>query len=165
MCGSGSNSSGYIQFLEPEGTGGLESVYALSMTGLPSSTTDPISNPLPLIPAITYHLGDLNRSSGIFQWDKGLLSYTWQMFFVSLDNPEVWISVNSTSISSFWPQIYNYNEWQTNGSWVFAGKKHIKDNNGHHNVPDGGSPLLLLSLGVMILGASQPRNLGKKFYA
>jgi hypothetical protein len=150
----GDQGSGYIQFLEPEGSGSLNSVYALSVTSFASPTADMWGNPLPLISATTFTLSDISFVSerlNFISWNDERLTGSWQFGF-TMSTPGFNLSVNEAGMQSNFPLAYDFNEHSTSGSWVFAGKVHVKENNGHHhNVPDAGGTLALLSLGSVAL--------------
>lgn len=149
----GDPGSGYIQFLEPEGTGSFSSIYALSVTSFASPTVDVWGNPLPPIPATTFTLSDVyfvGERANFFSWNEERLSGFWQFGFLGV--PGFNLLVHDSGMQSNFPLAYNFNEHSTSGGWTFAGKVHVKDNNGHHhNVPDTGGTLALLSLGSMAL--------------
>lgn len=134
--------TGTIEFYEPCGQGGLESVYSLSIKSFRSETTDAWGNPLPLIPATTFTLNDLSTFRGSFSWDEDFLRGSWGMTFNRVEDLGLFVRAGDYNIDSFYPLIYWMNEASASGSWTFTGKR---------NIPEAGGTLLYMALGMIAL--------------
>ena len=50
--------------------------------------------------------------------------------------------ITGSGIEYLYPMQYSPDERSIGGDWLFVGKEHVEDNNGHHHhVPDTGSTL------------------------
>jgi hypothetical protein len=139
--------SASIDFLQPCGTNlGFDSIYALRLETLPSATYDGFGRPLPLIASRTLSLSDFVPAGPTFSldWNGPRLSGLWAINFNALG---LSVQVSDYSLSFFYPLEYAYNESSILGEWKFAGTR---------NVPEAGSTLLYLALGIFTLMWRKP---------
>lgn len=150
--GTRPDGSTLIEFVEPEGIGGLESVFDLSLLGRAPFPADGFGNPLPAIAEREFGLEDVLDFRGAFEWDAQSLFGFWTLEFVFADG--IGMSVDSASVQTFYPLEYFPNESAESSNWFFAG---VRETCQPERVPDAGSTLGLLALALGGLGFMRKR--------
>jgi hypothetical protein len=114
-----------------------------------SFASDPTPG-LPEIPAHTFHLSEVSDFRGIFSWNESRITGFWQMNFNAVPEMGLFVATDSSRADCFYPLEYVFNEHSNSGSWLFTGTR---------NVPEAGSTLLYLALGMIILSSAGIKRL------